>query len=257
MEDRLSRVKAAAKTSFAHDFIEKLPQRYFTRIGERGGLLSGGQKQRIAIARSIISQPKVLLLDEATSALDPHAEAIVQKALDEASKDRTTIVIAHKLKTIQAADNIVVMKKGRIIEQGKHVELIARGGAYSKLVRAQDLYLSNEKADSDGKYDEPALEKSLSLARHDTRTREKLNLLSKREDYRFASSTGLLSTASRLVRATPDLKWWYILSLITSILGGKYYNVWHESESSGTNCISWCVSRPSLASRQRNGHLHP
>ncbi|CAG8947962.1 unnamed protein product [Penicillium salamii] len=102
---QMERVQEAAIMAFAHDFITDLPNGYDTEIGQRGGLLSGGQKQRIAIARSIVSQPKVLILDEATSALDPHAESVVQKALDKATEGRTTIVIAHKLATIQKADN--------------------------------------------------------------------------------------------------------------------------------------------------------
>lgn len=103
-------------------------------------MLSGGQKQRLAIARSIISDPKVLLLDEATSALDPKAEEMVQRALDSISKDRTTIVIAHKLSTIRNADSIAVMSSsGAVIEQGTHDELIGRDGAYARLVRAQAL----------------------------------------------------------------------------------------------------------------------
>lgn len=259
LEDRRVRVKDAARTAFAHDFIENLPKQYDTRIGERGGLLSGGQKQRIAIARSIISQPKVLLLDEATSALDPHAEAIVQKALDKASKDRTTIIIAHKLKTIQAADNIVVMKQGRIIEQGKHVELIARGGAYSSLVRAQDLSLNDDTSDAESSHEDTrefVLEKSVSLGRHDTSTKENLSLLRKREDYGLASATGILTTAARLVRATPDLRWWYILALLTSILGGKS-NFFDKVQFSRnvTNGISWCLSRSSTPFRQLHGCL--
>ncbi|KAH8204908.1 hypothetical protein TruAng_000947 [Truncatella angustata] len=141
-QKKRQRVEEAARIAFAHDFITSLPNGYDTVIGERGGLLSGGQKQRVAIARSIISQPRVLLLDEATSALDPHAEEIVQKALDNAAKDRTTIVIAHKLATIRNADNIVVMKNGRIVEQGPHAALLAANGAYSRLVHAQDLATS-------------------------------------------------------------------------------------------------------------------
>ncbi|KAI8237345.1 Leptomycin B resistance protein pmd1 [Colletotrichum sp. SAR 10_86] len=133
-------VENAARLAFAHDFItEKLPEGYSTIIGERGGLLSGGQKQRIAIARSIISEPKILLLDEATSALDPHAEGIVQKALESVSKGRTTIVIAHKLATIRKADNIVVMNSGHIVEQGTHQWLLKKRGAYARLVQVQDL----------------------------------------------------------------------------------------------------------------------
>ncbi|TQS31408.1 hypothetical protein Golomagni_08308, partial [Golovinomyces magnicellulatus] len=112
---------------------------YETFIGERGASLSGGQKQRIVIARSIISNPKVLLLDEATSALDPNAEKIVQRALNNVGKGRTMIVIAHRLSTIRDADNIVVMSKGDVIEQGTHDELVSRRGKYASLVSAQDL----------------------------------------------------------------------------------------------------------------------
>jgi ATP-binding cassette subfamily B (MDR/TAP) protein 1 len=114
-------------------------QGYDTQVGERASVLSGGQKQRIAIARSIVSDPKVLILDEATSALDPRAEKIVQEALDNVSASRTTIVIAHKLSTIRKADQIVVLSKGLIIEKGTHDELDAAGGTYHRLIKAQDL----------------------------------------------------------------------------------------------------------------------
>ncbi|GKT62543.1 LOW QUALITY PROTEIN: multidrug resistance protein 3 [Colletotrichum tofieldiae] len=148
-DEQMERVKQAAKLAFADDFITELPNGYDTRIGERGGLLSGGQKQRVAIARSIVAEPKILLLDEATSALDPHAEGIVQKALDSASQDRTTIVIAHKLATIRNADRIVVMSKGKIVEQGRHEELVALGGTYANLVKAQDLSTIGQKLRKD------------------------------------------------------------------------------------------------------------
>jgi ATP-binding cassette subfamily B (MDR/TAP) protein 1 len=132
-------VREACQAAYAHDFIEALPNGYETYIGERGASLSGGQKQRIVIARSIISNPKVLLLDEATSALDPNAEKIVQQALNNVAKGRTMIVIAHRLSTIRDADNIIVMSKGELIEQGTHTELIDLGGTYSRLVKVQDL----------------------------------------------------------------------------------------------------------------------
>ena len=132
-------VEKACKDAYADEFIERLPRGYDTQLGERAMNLSGGQKQRLAIARSIVSEPRVLLLDEATSALDPNAEKIVQQALDRVSKDRTTIVIAHKLSTVFNADNIAVMADGAVIEQGTHDDLLARSGAYSRLVRAQDL----------------------------------------------------------------------------------------------------------------------
>ncbi|KAL9112835.1 MAG: hypothetical protein Q9227_002912 [Pyrenula ochraceoflavens] len=138
-EARKNRIIQAAKMANAHDFVEKLPEGYETNVGERGFLLSGGQKQRIAIARAIASDPKILLLDEATSALDTKSEGVVQAALDKAAEGRTTIVIAHRLSTIKHADNIVVMQEGRIVEQGKHDELLERKAAYYNLVQAQRI----------------------------------------------------------------------------------------------------------------------
>jgi ATP-binding cassette subfamily B (MDR/TAP) protein 1 len=132
-------VDEATKMANAHEFISQLPSGYETVAGDRGVLLSGGQKQRIAIARAIISDPKILLLDEATSALDSRSEGLVQAALDIASRGRTTIVVAHRLSTIAKADNIVVMAQGRIVEQGAHHELIERRGVYFDLVEAQSL----------------------------------------------------------------------------------------------------------------------
>ena len=138
-DKKMELIEKAAKIANAHDFIMDLPEKYQTKVGERGGLLSGGQKQRVAIARAIVSDPKILLLDEATAALDTRSESAVQEALDRASQGRTTIVIAHRLSTIKSADNIVVMALGRIVEQGTHQELIDRKAVYASLVQAQEL----------------------------------------------------------------------------------------------------------------------
>ncbi|KAK9458300.1 P-loop containing nucleoside triphosphate hydrolase protein [Dipodascopsis uninucleata] len=132
-------VEEACRQANAMIFIDTLPKGLDTHVGERGFLLSGGQKQRVAIARAIVSNPKILLLDEATSALDTRSEGIVQDALDRASKNRTTIVVAHRLSTIKDADNIVVMKHGVILEQGTHDELIAKKGDYYDLVKSQNV----------------------------------------------------------------------------------------------------------------------
>ncbi|CAF1361182.1 unnamed protein product, partial [Didymodactylos carnosus] len=125
-----------AKKANIHDFIQKLPQGYETNVGARGTQLSGGEKQRIAIARVLFHDPKVLLLDEATSAMDAQNEKIVQQALDQAQQKRTTIIVAHRLSTIQNCDLICVMdpKSRRIIEHGKHSDLIQQRGIYYKLV---------------------------------------------------------------------------------------------------------------------------
>jgi ATP-binding cassette subfamily B protein len=130
-------VIAAAKAAFAHDFIVALPAGYRTFLGERGVRLSGGQRQRISIARAILKNPPLLLLDEATSALDAESERTVQAALDRAMSDRTTIVIAHRLSTVQRADRIVVMEGGRIVDVGSHAALMARAGLYSRLASLQ------------------------------------------------------------------------------------------------------------------------
>ncbi len=138
-------IEEAARAAAAHDFITALPQGYDTQLGERGVMLSGGQKQRIAIARAILRDAPVLLLDEATSALDAESERAVQTAVEHLSKDRTTLVVAHRLATVRKADRIVVFDQGRIVAEGTHEVLVAQGGLYARLARLQF---------TEGEYDE-------------------------------------------------------------------------------------------------------
>lgn len=219
----MARIQEAAQVAFAHDFIVDLPQGYDTEIGQRGGLLSGGQKQRVAIARSIVSQPKVLLLDEATSALDPHAEGVVQQALDRAAMGRTTIVIAHKLATIRKADNIVVMTKGRIVEQGTHETLLAADGVYAKLVSIQNLSVSAAGSDSDGDESEKTANDDAggdpadvqrTLTRYATEEQTRMEKQKNRDSYKNHKQLGMIRVVIRLIKESPDLKWAYLLTLL-------------------------------------------
>ncbi|KAJ4136049.1 hypothetical protein NW768_003657 [Fusarium equiseti] len=219
-EEQMERIQDAAKMAFAHDFVMELPDGYNTQIGQRGGLLSGGQKQRVAIARSVVSQPKVLLLDEATSALDPHAESVVQRALDKASEGRTTIVIAHKLATIRKADNIVVMSKGAIIEQGSHESLIAQDGDYAKLVKIQNLAVDNDTTHTSAEEDEavPDTEKedfamAKTVTQYETHVQERLEAGKEHGNYDNHKQLGILHVIYRLIRESPEVAWSYFFVL--------------------------------------------
>uniref|UniRef100_A0A2C9JQV8 ABC transporter domain-containing protein n=1 Tax=Biomphalaria glabrata TaxID=6526 RepID=A0A2C9JQV8_BIOGL len=152
----MEEIMQAAKNANAYEFIDKLPEKFETLVGERGAQLSGGQKQRIAIARALVRNPKILLLDEATSALDTESESVVQDALDKARMGRTTIVIAHRLSTIKNADIIVGFDKGIAVERGTHDELMAINGIYHQLVTNQ----SQSKSDEEETVDEKETEKT-------------------------------------------------------------------------------------------------
>jgi ATP-binding cassette subfamily B (MDR/TAP) protein 1 len=144
-EMKLLMVQWACQEAFADEFIQKLPLGYDTMVGKSGMKMSGGQRQRIAIARAIVKEPQILILDEATSAIDVRTEKIVQKALDRVSRSRTTITIAHRLSTIRKADKIVVLRAGRLVEQGTHEQLLMdEEGTYSGFVRAQAVEMGNE-----------------------------------------------------------------------------------------------------------------
>jgi ATP-binding cassette, subfamily B (MDR/TAP), member 1 len=232
-EEQMTHVVEAAKLAYADDFISELPEGYETDIGQRGGLLSGGQKQRIAIARSLVSNPKVLLLDEATSALDPYAEGIVQEALDRASAGRTTIVIAHKLATIRNADNIVVMSKGNIIEQGTHDSLLALDGAYARLVAIQQLTVSNEQTPDDSDVEtlteqtHPVVA-SKSLTRYATGDQASidLDLTNERYDGDDHKQLGLFGVVWRLIVENPDLRWAFMAMVTGCVVSGMSYLHW-------------------------------
>ena len=135
----LSEIEDAAKAANAHDFIRRLPLGYDTRIGERGLRLSGGERQRLSIARALLKNPPLLIMDEATSSLDAESERLVQTAIERLMENRTAIVIAHRLATVRKADRIVVLDKGRIVEQGNHDHLIKEKGAYHTLHSLQML----------------------------------------------------------------------------------------------------------------------
>jgi subfamily B ATP-binding cassette protein HlyB/CyaB len=133
----IERIMAAAKFAGAHEFILELPEGYDTVVGERGDSLSGGQRQRIAIARALITDPRILIFDEATSALDYESERIIQENMNAIARGRTVIIVAHRLSTVRRTDRILTIDRGRVVEDGTHDELIRTGGRYATLYRLQ------------------------------------------------------------------------------------------------------------------------
>ncbi|KAL6908412.1 multidrug resistance-type transporter protein [Trichoderma evansii] len=199
-------VKEACIEAFADEFVDKLPEGYDTLVGDSGAKLSGGQRQRIAIARSIVRKPKILILDEATSAIDVRGERIVQAALDRVAQNRTTITIAHRLSTIKKADRIIVIKKGKVAEQGNHESLIAlEGGVYAGLVQAQALSLGNSSQPEEN--DDP-------MDSDDSLTREKSQALYQAKDQTDNSTEkqrNLFSSFGRLFYETKS--YWYLMAV--------------------------------------------
>ena len=212
IETQKELIIAAAKMANAHDFVVDLPEGYETNVGERGFLLSGGQKQRIAIARAMVSDPKILLLDEATSALDTKSEGVVQAALDVAAQGRTTIVIAHRLSTIKTADNIVVMSQGRIVEQGSHDELLEKKSAYYNLVEAQRISAENaeKKTEEDAEMIESQEELVTSLVPEKQISREQLE----RSTTGKSVSSAILE--SRKSSSGPQYSLWTLIKVVGS-----------------------------------------
>ncbi|ETN37464.1 uncharacterized protein HMPREF1541_07086 [Cyphellophora europaea CBS 101466] len=218
--EQLELVKTACKLANAHDFVENLPNGYDTEVGERGGMLSGGQKQRLVIARSIISNPRVLLLDEATSALDTRSEHIVQDALNKVSRDRTTLVIAHKLSTIQAADNIVVLSEGQVAEQGTYAELLEKGGFFAALINSQKL------GDTDATPEEIETPAEPTSVRHEKLELSRLSEDTEQTDPHQTTGTlnySLVRCLVVMLREQGGLKLYLILLFLTCFVGGGLY----------------------------------
>jgi ATP-binding cassette subfamily B (MDR/TAP) protein 1 len=228
-EQQMQLIQKACIAADAHSFIEKFPEGYNTQLGERASMLSGGQRQRISIARSIVADPKILLFDEATSALDPRAERVVQTALNRVSVNKTTLIIAHKLATVMAADNIAVMANGRVVEQGTHSELLERDGLYAAMVRAQDLgagATDKESSDLLQKREEVEDNEKTNFAIDAALTKEaraESSMLQPEADKLVAGTLNfsLIKCILIMLKEHPDLYPWYILiTLVYLTVGG-------------------------------------
>lgn len=235
-EERLALVKSACVAANADGFIAKLPLGYDTVVGDRGMLLSGGQKQRIAIARAIVSNPRILLLDEATSALDGHSERVVQDALDKASVGRTTIVVAHRLATIRNADKILVMSAGEVVEEGTHNRLLELNGHYATLVQNQKLQEDSKPQETDDVDDDEIVtetftvsaEKNSPLHRSTTTTSISGQIIRKRsaaaaEVAADATPMGFFAVFRRLLQMNKSYWKWYAAGTVGSVASGMVY----------------------------------
>ncbi|EMC96619.1 hypothetical protein BAUCODRAFT_148201 [Baudoinia panamericana UAMH 10762] len=233
-EKRMQLIQEACIAADAHEFILGLPDGYHTALGEGARMLSGGQRQRIAIARSIISEPRILLCDEATSALDSRAEKAVQSALDRVSANKTTLIIAHKLATVMAADNIAVMANGQVVEQGSHHELLERDGLYAAMVRAQDLGAELEEG-------APSRAPEVAPQEHENHGEygsSAPTLMRMRSEYKATEpqskvepltagtlNQSLFSCAFVMLKENKDLYPWYALSCLAYVMVGGTYAV--------------------------------
>ncbi|KAF1996643.1 leptomycin B resistance protein pmd1 [Amniculicola lignicola CBS 123094] len=223
-EEKMVMVEEACKEAYADEFIARLPLGYQTMVGESGIKLSGGQRQRIAIARSIIKQPPILILDEATSAIDVRTERIVQEALDRVSKNRTTIVIAHRLSTIKRADKIIVLRQGKLVEQGSHEELLKDElGVYFGLVHAQKLAIEAVEDEDD---DEVVLHKTKTSAteRSEAQHAQEERSSTANEDLEYKQQ-GLLRSFGRII--VEQRHQWLLYTLITCgiFIAGAIYPI--------------------------------
>jgi len=222
-ETKKELVKQACKEAYADEFISRLPDGYSTSAGDAGIKLSGGQRQRLAIARAIVKRPKILILDEATSSIDVRGEQIVQEALDKVSKNRTTIMIAHRLATVKKADNIIVLQKGKLVQQGTHEQLMAQeNGAYWTLATAQQLVPAvDESTEEKGRFSETEIAEKKSMATIGTETtlvETETTVASAAE--KSKESRGFWGSFWLLLSEQRWLWKWYLLLLVSAVCGG-------------------------------------
>ncbi|RMZ83886.1 hypothetical protein DV737_g1426, partial [Chaetothyriales sp. CBS 132003] len=216
--EKLELVTEACHEAFADEFIDRLPQRYSTVVGESGIKLSGGQRQRIAIARSIVRKPQILILDEATSSIDVRSEKIVQAALDRVSKSRTTIIIAHRLSTIRQADRIIVLRDGTKVEEGSHEHLLSmEGGLYSGLVSAQQIESQALSDEVDGDDTNP------SLLRHDTKGSLDVTAPEEKQINRHYKTHGFFSSVGLFLYEQRQHSWLYLLTVLATMGAGTAF----------------------------------